>query len=581
MGPSPKSEGVENYAVGEIDIPDDGVQEGYDLDSGLEPKVSFSWRKLWAYTGPGWLMSIAYLDPGNLTSDLQQGAYTNYKLLWVLWWATALGWILQSLSARLCVVTGMDLAEVCRREYPTWVRWMLFLQVELAIIGADIQEVLGSAVALRILFGVSLPIGCLITAGSTFSFLFILKFGVRWLEGFFVFFVAVMAVCFFIVWGKSDTDTGEFFAGWAAPEIQSYALTQAIGTVGAVIMPHNLFLHSGLVKSRKIDRDNAHKIAEGNYYNTMESGIALFLSFFVNAAIVVTFAVSFFNSSCAENSDGPFGCVSEEALNKQSDIPDFHGACTSVNGKPAQCVEIGLELAGDALHTALGGSSKYIWGIGLLAAGQAATMTTTYAGQFAMSGFFNIEMPAWAVVTITRVLALGPAVVIAIAAGDNASVSADMNEWLNTLQSLQLPFALLPVLHFTNSKRVMGVFANSQTKKVLYWVIGAAVILLNLYFVIQFFYLDDTTPIPHNWYIGTIAGLYLLAYCFFVCVIIREELEGLWAKITGNTVDTSSRPQYSSPGKALSLEAPLTADNPHNFVDSVPSSPPHPNSSGL
>lgn len=335
-------------------------------------------------------MSIAYLDPGNLTSDLQQGAYTNYKLLWVLWWATVLGWILQSLSARLCVVTGMDLAQICRKEYPRWVRIMLFLQVQLAIIGADIQEVLGSAVALRILTGMSLPMGCLVTAASTFSFLFVLKFGVRWLEGFFVAFVGVMCVCFFICWGKSDTDAGEFMSGWAVPEIQSYALTQAIGTVGAVIMPHNLYLHSGLVKSRKIDRNNSNKLAEGNYYNTMESGLALLLSYFINAAIVVTFAVAFFNPTCAEISSGPYGCVGTHALDQQSDRPDSQGVC----GPQHECVEIGLELAGDALQNALGGSAKYVWGIGLLAAGQAATMTTTYAGQFAMSGFFDINMPA-------------------------------------------------------------------------------------------------------------------------------------------------------------------------------------------
>eukprot|EP00656_Telonema_subtile_P011797 TRINITY_DN15884_c0_g1_i2.p1 TRINITY_DN15884_c0_g1~~TRINITY_DN15884_c0_g1_i2.p1 ORF type:complete len:204 (+),score=46.67 TRINITY_DN15884_c0_g1_i2:301-912(+) len=154
-------------------------------------------------------------------------------------------------------------------------------------------------------------------------------------------------------------------------------------------------------------------------------------------------------------------------------------------------------------------------------------MTTTYAGQFAMSGFFDIDMPAWAVVSITRVIALGPACIIALAAGSNAGVSADMNEWLNTLQSLQLPFALLPVLHFTNSKRVMGVFANTQSKKVMYWVIGLGVIFLNLYFVIDFFYLDDTQPIPHNPWIATIVAVYLLAYCFFVGAVVQDEIRAL------------------------------------------------------
>eukprot|EP00658_Telonema_sp_P-2_P059979 TRINITY_DN49030_c0_g2_i3.p1 TRINITY_DN49030_c0_g2~~TRINITY_DN49030_c0_g2_i3.p1 ORF type:complete len:577 (-),score=105.30 TRINITY_DN49030_c0_g2_i3:191-1921(-) len=535
MCPSPRV--VDAFVVAEVSIPDDEAEceDCETLAAACEgecekvPTVKFSFRKLWAYTGPGWLMSIAYLDPGNLTSDLQQGAYTNYKLLWVLWWATVLGWILQALCARLCVVTGMDLAQICYKEYPRWVRIMLFVQVEIAIIGADIQEVLGSAVALKILFGVSLPYGCLITAASTFSFLFILKFGVRWLEAFFIFFVAVMAMCFFVVWGKSDTNGPDFAQGWVLPEIQDYALTQAIGTVGAVIMPHNLYLHSGLVKSRNIDRNNPHKIAEGNYYNTLESGVALFLSFFVNAAVVVTFAVAFFQPSCAEVDGGPYGCVSQIAIDKQTQSVDTYGPCQGAHPGPHACCEIGLELAGDALHTALGGSSKYIWGVGLLAAGQAATMTTTYAGQFAMSGFFRIDMPAWAVVTITRVVAIGPACAIALAAGGNSNVSADMNEWLNALQSLQLPFALLPVLHFSNSKRVMGIFASSQVSKCIYWVIGFSICILNLYFVVQFFYLDDSTPIPHNPWIGTVVALYLAAYVFFVCAVLEGEIKAVLA----------------------------------------------------
>ena len=189
---------IDEYAIGAVEIPDDPTDvtecashcaTGDPYAS--EPKVKFSWRKLWAFTGPGWLMSIAYLDPGNLTSDLQQGAYTNYKILWVLFWATFIGWILQSLSARLCVVTGMDLAQICRKEFPPWISVMLFIQIQIAIVGADIQEVLGSAVAFKILTGMSLPWGCAVTALTTFSFLFVLRYGVRWLEAFFVAFIGV------------------------------------------------------------------------------------------------------------------------------------------------------------------------------------------------------------------------------------------------------------------------------------------------------------------------------------------------------------------------------------------------------
>lgn len=328
-------------------------------------------------------------------------------------------------------------------------------------------------------------------------------------------------------------DGGEYAKGWAVPMMQQYALMQGIGTLGAVIMPHNLYLHSGLCKSRKIDRNFPRRVAEGNYYNTIESGLALLVSFFINAAIVVTFAVAFFEESCASNPEGPFGCVPVTAIAAQSQTIKTYSDCSVTSG-PGKCAEIGLELAGDALHHALGGgSSKYIWGVGLLAAGQAATMTTTYAGQFVMSGFFSMDIPAWAVVSITRVIALGPATALALVAGGNASVSADMNEWLNALQSLQLPFALLPVLHFTNSRRIMGIFANKTHWKVVYWVVAAALVGLNLYFVIDFIYIDENSPVYGSDVGHVLSAIYLVVYLFFVGAILQDELRAAWRAIAG------------------------------------------------
>ena len=224
---------------------------------------------------------MAYLDPGNLASDLQQGAYTRYELIWVLWWSTVVGWVLQMLSARLGVVTGKNLAQHCKEGYPPWAAKGIFFQMQLAVIGCDIQEVLGSAIALRVLFGSSLVVGCLITAVTTFGFLGIQKYGVRVLEAIFAFFIGIMGICFCYNWALSGDNSALFITGWVwhllisfllvqtdllisflpvcvllqvVPFMDSYAVVQAVGIIGAVIMPHNLYLYSGLVLSRQVRR---------------------------------------------------------------------------------------------------------------------------------------------------------------------------------------------------------------------------------------------------------------------------------------------------------------------------------------
>jgi len=544
-----RSRGTEDYAIGTVDV-DDVTDE----DSGYDPSnphhVGFSWRLLWLYTGPGWLMSMAYLDPGNLTSDLQQGAYTQYQLLWVLWWSTVAGWILQVLSARIGVVTGKDLAQVCREEMPRWAVINLFIQMELAIIGADIQEVLGSAIAIKILFGVPLWGGCLITAVSTFSMLAIQKYGVRLLEAFFACFIGIMAMCFMINWGEAHTASGPFMKGWVVPEISGSALLQAVGIVGAVIMPHNLYLHSGLVLSRKVDRKNVHKVAVGNYYNSLESGVALLASFFINAAIVATFAAKFYSATCANggvNNDpaGPFGCVSEVSINRAScdgsatsctqSLSNKYGACTFPDsGGAGVCAQIGLLLAGDALEGSMGSAAKYVWAIGLLAAGQAATMTATYAGQFVFAGFIKLDLPMWSVMMITRGFALGPSVAIALIAGNNPGVSATMNEWLNTLQSIQLPFALLPAMMLANNKRIMGEFCTPFKWQIICWTLAVLLLAVNTYFMIDFL-ADPSSPVPRTKSFSAFVAIYGLAYYGFIGYMVRDELMNFYYYVTGQS----------------------------------------------
>ncbi|CAI7857454.1 unnamed protein product, partial [Closterium sp. NIES-53] len=256
----------------------------------------FSWRRFFVFVGPGFLMSIAYLDPGNLESDLQAGAQTGYALLWILFWSTALGLLLQAIAARVGVVTGCHLAELCRMEYSPPVRWVLWGMTEVAIVGADIQEVIGCAIALRILSRGAIPIwtGVLITGLDSFLLLFLENFGIRKLEALFGLFIAVMAASFARMFVEAAPDAGAIAHGLLVPSIPRGATSMAVSILGAVIMPHNIFLHSALVQSRAIDRHSPPRVAEALLYFTLESALALLLSFLVNLCVVSVFARLFY-----------------------------------------------------------------------------------------------------------------------------------------------------------------------------------------------------------------------------------------------------------------------------------------------
>ncbi|KAL3837230.1 hypothetical protein ACJMK2_022599 [Sinanodonta woodiana] len=449
-------------AAGQIQIP------------GSKPNSNkFSFRKLWAFTGPGFLMSIAYLDPGNLESDLQTGAIARYKLLWVLMWSTVLGLMLQLLATRLGCVTGMNLAEVCRHEYPKSTKIAIWLMMETAIIASDIQEVIGSAIAINLLSSGAVPIwaGVLITGFDTFTFLFLENYGLRKLEAFFGFLITLMAVSFLYMYVHIKPDQGDILIGMWFPWCQDCdkdAIQQLVGIIGAVIMPHNIYLHSALVLSRDIDRKDKEAVKEANMYNGIESSIALFVSFVINLFVVAVFAAAF---------NGP------------------------------QYADASLRLAGTWLYERYGLSMKIIWGIGILAAGQSSTMTGTYAGQFVMEGFLNIKWAKWKRVLLTRSIAMVPTIVVALIATSDLD---NMNNWLNVLQSVQLPFALLPILHFTNSSRIMGEFKNGRIMKITVWILAVLVIVINFYLIVLF--LGDGLP----WYVYLITALIVLVYISFL-----------------------------------------------------------------
>ncbi|XP_029646834.1 natural resistance-associated macrophage protein 2 isoform X2 [Octopus sinensis] len=432
----------------------------------------FSFRKLWAFTGPGFLMSIAYLDPGNIESDLQTGVIVKYKLLWMLFWSTFMGLILQLLAARLGSVTGENLAQVCRKEYPKFPRLLLWIMIELAIIGSDIQEVIGSAIAINLLSNGLVPIwgGVLITGLDTFTFLFLENAGLRILEGFFGLLISIMAVCFMYLFIIIKPDFVEIMKGLAIPwckDCSRDGIQQMAGIIGAVVMPHNIYLHSALVLSRSVDRTDKRNIKEANMYYTIESSLALFLSFIINMFVVTVFAAA--------------------------NLPD--GTDT--------LAKAGTWLATHFNMPAL----KIIWAVGVLASGQSSTMTGTYTGQFVMEGFLNIRWPKWQRVLMTRSIAMVPTILVALLA---QKFLDPLNTWLNVLQSVELPFALFPILHFTSSLKIMNDFKNGRILQGVVWFLAILDIGVNIYLIS--FYINSESP----WYVYLITAIVGLLYFMFV-----------------------------------------------------------------
>lgn len=433
----------------------------------------FSFRKLWAFTGPGFLMSIAYLDPGNVESDLQSGTIAKYKLLWVLLSATVLGLLMQRLSARIGVVTGLHLAEMCYRQYKKVPRLILWIMIEIAIIGSDMQEVIGTAIALFLLSNKAIKLwaGVLITIADTFTFLFLDKYGLRKLEFFFGLLITIMAVTFGYEYVVSAPDQGEVMKGMFIPwctNCTSSDLLQAVGIIGAVIMPHNLYLHSALVKSREVDRRQPAKVRDANFYFFVEASIALFVSFIINVFVVAVFAHGLHGKTNNQ--------VLEVCLNKSM----YEDAANSFKHND-NIVDADLYKGGLFLGCTFGAAAMYIWAVGILAAGQSSTMTGTYAGQFAMEGFLNLQWARWKRVLFTRLIAIIPTFCVAFFS--SIEDLTGMNDLLNAVMSLQLPFAAIPTVAFSSNIHIMGEFVNGLGNKIVAICLTVIVIAINLYFV--------------------------------------------------------------------------------------------------
>lgn len=395
------------------------------------------WKRLLAFAGPAYLVSVGYMDPGNWATDLEGGAKFGYSLLWVLVLSNLMALLLQTLASRLGIVTRLDLAQACRDEYPRAVSYLLWILSEIAIIACDLAEVLGAAIGLNLLFHLPLLIGVLVTATDTLLMLWFTRLGIRFIEAFVLALIAIIGACFALEIWFAHPKAGEVLGG-LIPHINSSSLYLAVGIFGATVMPHNLYLHSALVQTRRIGATDTEK-RQACRFNLLDSTVALNGALFINAAILIMSAAVFFKRGIAV-----------------AEIQQAH------------------QLLSPLLGTA---AASLMFGLALLCSGQSSTLTGTMAGQIVMEGFLRFRMQPWLRRFITRFLAITPAALTIYLAGESATSSLIILS--QVILSLQLPFAIIPLVHLTSDRRRMGRFANGLWLKIASWGCALFVLALN------------------------------------------------------------------------------------------------------
>ncbi len=405
------------------------------------------WRKLMSFAGPGYLVAVGYMDPGNWATDLAGGAQFGYTLLSVILLSNLMAVVLQGLSAKLGIVTGRDLAQACRDHYSKPVSFALWVLCELAIAACDLAEVIGSAIALNLLFGIPLTIGIVITAVDVMIVLYLQHKGFRLLEAFVIVLVATIGGCFLFEIILSQPPFAEVMKGFIpTSEVISNPsmLYIAIGILGATVMPHNLYLHSSVVQTRQYDRTIEGK-REAIKYSFIDSTIALSFALFINAAILIISAATFHQTGNTQ----------------VAEIQDAYKLLTPL----------------------LGAGASTVFAIALLASGQNSTLTGTLAGQIVMEGFLNIRLKPWLRRLITRSIAIIPAVIVASLYGESGT--AKLLIFSQVILSMQLSFAVFPLVQFTSEKIKMGEFTNPIWLKVMAYLIAATIAVLNVWLLIQ------------------------------------------------------------------------------------------------
>jgi manganese transport protein len=407
------------------------------------------WRKLAAFAGPGYLVAVGYMDPGNWATDLAGGSKFGYTLLSVILLSNMMAMLLQSMAAKLGIVAGLDLAQACRAQYSRPTRIALWILCEIAIAACDLAEVIGTAIALQLLFGLPLVFGICLTAFDVLLILMLHQRGFRQLEAFIVALLIVITGCFAIELFLSQPDMAAVARGFIpTTEVATNPamLYIAIGILGATVMPHNLYLHSSLVQTRKFERTQ-QGLREAVKFATIDSTVALFFAFFINAAILILAASAFH-------------------AHGRTDVADIHQAY-------------------DLLTPMLGAAgASVLFATALLASGQNSTITATLAGQIVMEGFIDIKIAPWARRLVTRLIAIVPAVIVALLYGSSGTTKLLILS--QVILSLQLPFAVVPLVRFTSDKKLMGSFANGLKLKVAAWLVSAIIIFLNLKLISEF-----------------------------------------------------------------------------------------------
>ena len=414
------------------------------------PKDASFWRKLLAYAGPGFLVSVGYMDPGNWATDLQGGAKYGYTLLSVILISNLMAILLQHLCVKLGVVTGRDLAQACRDHYPRPVVWMLWILCEAAIAACDLAEVVGSAIGLQLLFGIPLVWGCVITSLDVLIVLFLQNRGFRYVEALVIALILTIGGCFLaeLIFAKPN------LAGVASGFMPSVEILKnkemlfvAIGILGATVMPHNLYLHSSIVQTRNFERTEPGK-AEAIKFASIDSTVALMFALFINGGILILAAAAFHFSG-------------------HKDVEEIQGA---------------YKLLSPVLGV---GVASTLFALALLASGQNSTLTGTLAGQIVMEGFLNIRLAPWLRRLVTRLIAIVPAVVVIGWFGEDKTT--DLLIWSQVILSMQLSFAVIPLLVFTGDRGKMGRFANPVWIKILAWGTAAIIVTLNVKYLFDRF----------------------------------------------------------------------------------------------
>jgi manganese transport protein len=445
------------------------------------PEKKGFWRTLLAFIGPAYLVSVGYMDPGNWATDIAGGSQFGYQLIWVLLMSNLMALLLQTLAARLGIVKGWDLAQASRQQYAKWANISLYAFAEVAIAACDLAEIIGMAIGLSLLFDLPLMYGVLITVLDTFLLMFLLNKGVRKLEAFILVLISIIGISFIIQMLIVQPDASDIVKGFIPQSLSGSALYIAIGIIGATVMPHNLYLHSALVQTRKFGNDDVG-IKRAIKFNFIDSTIALNLAFFVNSAILILAASAFYYN-------GYF---------LVADIQDAHKLLTGIFGNLAPS----------------------LFAIALIAAGQSSTITGTLAGQIVMEGYLNLRISPWLRRIVTRVIAIAPAIFTIVYFGEDKV--GELLILSQVILSIQLGFAVIPLIHFNSSKKVMGSFVINKYVKVLAWVAAIIIVSLNIKLIgeelIKFF----DTPIGGLFYVRLIVLIIVLYAFTLLCYITFE-----------------------------------------------------------